>query len=148
RRTRMVERDGGMDEAARRALARDKGVVLALDLGSTWLKGGLVDIDGGLLHLERVASPLQGEGPLDAEDVWQATRGVLWRLRRQAGSAVPLAISITGATRSHVFLDARYRPCGPAMLWDDPTGAEQGEQVSRAYGCPGDPPGYGAYHPL
>jgi len=144
----MVERDGGMDEAARRALARDKGVVLALDLGSTWLKGGLVDIDGGLLHLERVASPLQGEGPLDAEDVWQATRGVLWRLRRQAGPAVPLAISITGATRSHVFLDARYRPLGPVMLWDDPTGAEQGEQVSRAYGCPGDTPGYGAYHPL
>src|SRR5690606_3982283 len=27
-------------------------------------------------------------------------------------------------------------------------GAEQGEQVSRAYGCPGDTPGYGAYHPL
>jgi xylulokinase len=124
-------------------------VVLALDLGSTWLKGGLVDLDGKLLHLERVSSPLQGEGPLDAEDIWQATVGLLRRLCKQAGpDAAPLAVSITGATRSHVFLDAQQRPFEPVMLWDDPAGSELGERVSRAYGFTGDTPGFGAYHPL
>jgi len=145
----MARRDESTEDAARRSSAQGMDVVLALDLGSTWLKGGLVDLDGKLLHLERVASPLQGEGPLDAEDIWQATVGLLRRLCRQAGpAAAPLAVSITGATRSHVFLDAQQRPFGPVMLWNDPAGSELGERVSRAYGFTGDTPGFGAYHPL
>ncbi len=135
------------DRRAPGTAPRGVELVLAIDLGSTWLKGGLVGVDGHLLHVERIASPLQGTGPLDAEQVWQAVLGLLLRLRAQT-QAQGLAISLTGATRSHVFLDAHACPLGPVMLWSDPSGAQQGARVAQAYGLPDDTPGHGAFHPL
>lgn len=126
----------------------DQGVMLVLDLGSTWLKGGLAGVDGSLRYTERVASPLRAAAGLEAETVWQSVRDMLLRLRRQAAPEQALAISITGATRTHVFLDGEGRPCGPVMLWDDPAGAQQADRVALAYGAPAGTAGYGAFHPL
>ncbi|WP_167670702.1 xylulokinase [Allopusillimonas ginsengisoli] len=135
-------------QGASRGAGWDAGVVLVLDLGSTWLKGGLSTIDGRLLHIERVASPLRASEPLNAEAVWLDVLNLLLQLRAHAASARILAVSMTGATRSHVFLDQNGHPLGRVMLWHDASGAQQGARVAQAYGLPGDMPGYGAFHPL
>ncbi len=126
----------------------DHEVILVLDLGSTWLKGGLARADGSLLYIDRVASPLRGATALDAETVWQAVLSMLLRLHGKAGQGKALAIAITGATRTHVFLDGQGQPCGPVMLWNDPAGAQHGDCVAQAYGISGSSAGYGAFHPL
>lgn len=137
----------GTARAANVAAGAGSDVVLALDLGSTWLKGGLVRPDGIVLHVERVASPLRASRPLDAEAVWQEVLTLLLRLHALSGQAAQ-AIAVTGATRTHVFVDAAGRPLAPICCWDDPCGAQWAVAVAKAYGLPDGTPGMGAFHPL
>ncbi|MBP6018582.1 MAG: FGGY-family carbohydrate kinase [Burkholderiaceae bacterium] len=129
-------------------MAVDDFAVLALDLGSTWLKAGWVRPDGQLIALERVVSPLRAD-TINAQDVWQAVQGLLQTLcgLQQAPQKI-LALVLTGVTRSHVFVDAAGLPLAPVMLWSNPYGQDQAGAVARAFGDEQGTAGYGAFHPL
>lgn len=129
-------------------MVADDSAVLALDLGSTWLKAGWVRPDGEIEALERAASPLRSDA-IDAEDVWRAVEGLLARLCRspQAPRNI-LALALTGVTRSHVFVDPAGASLAPVMLWSDPSGEEQSGAVAQAYGIDRETAGHGAFHPL
>ncbi|MGB6104646.1 MAG: FGGY-family carbohydrate kinase [Pusillimonas sp.] len=126
----------------------EDSAVLALDLGSTWLKAAWVRPGGRLGGIERVASPLRAQG-LDAEEIWRAVRDLLAGLCRASDAPKNvLALALTGVTRTHVFVDMNGRPLAPVVLWNDPYGEQQGARVARAFGADPDTPGYGAFHPL
>jgi len=126
----------------------DNAAVLALDLGSTWLKGAWVDARGEMGGILRAPSPLAQPG-LDAEAVWRAVCALMQDLvQAPEAPARTLAVALTGVTRTHVFLDAAGRPLAPVMPWSDPYGEERAGELARAYGVEGDTTGYGAFHPL
>lgn len=130
------------------SMTTEDSAVLALDLGSTWLKAGWVRSNGQLVGVERVASPLRAQ-PLDAEAIWQAVRELLARLCHTPDAPEHiLALALTGVTRTQVFVDANGQPLAPVVLWNDAYGEQQGPRVARAYDVAPDTPGYGAFHPL
>src|SRR5690606_8498280 len=86
---------------------------------------------------------------INAEAVWHSVVRLVSELMAQA--AAPhriLALALTGATRSHGFVDAAGMPLAPVVLWSDARGDEYSTLVAEAYGAAHDAAGYGAFHPL
>lgn len=126
----------------------DDAAILALDLGSTGLKGAWVGVRGAMGEILRAPSPLARPG-LDAEAIWLAVRALMQDLlQAPEAPARPLAVALTGVTRTHVFVDAAGRPLAPVMPWGDPYGEDRAGELAQAYGVEGDTAGYGAFHPL
>jgi xylulokinase len=97
-------------------------VILAADLGGTSLKLGLVDGDGQLVATRSLAlmdeTPEPEAAEQDAGRWWDGFRALAGELCHESGHR-PAAIAITGAGRSHVLVDARGRPTGPAIMFRD-----------------------------
>lgn len=98
---------------------------IGLDLGSSWLKAGLLDDRGCLMHVASVAAPpLQGTGAIregDAEAYARAARELLESLCRRAPSGTPLGIS--SQRSSFTIWDSRSgKPLPPLISWQDRRG--------------------------
>jgi xylulokinase len=113
--------------------------VLAIDLGTTGLKVGLVSLTGTVawvtgaeLHTRRVA----GEGAeQDAGDWWRLVSGAA-RAGLSSGAVRPaqvVAVSTTGQWASTVPVAADGTPVGPCILWMDTRG---GHHSRRRFGGP------------
>jgi xylulokinase len=121
------------------AAAREDGYVLAIDLGTTGLKVGLVSLTGEVawvtgaeLRTRRVAD---GGAEQDPEEWWRlvsdaATAGL------SSGAVRPgqvVAVSTTGQWASTVPVAADGTPVGPCVLWMDTRG---GHHSRRRFGGP------------
>lgn len=103
-------------------------VCLAVDLGTSGLKVGLVGVDGAVIEVERrdVATRFgpDGEASQDAEAWWRdvaaASRGLLARTGVAPGRVV--ALGVTGQYASTVPVDASGRPTGRCLTWLDTRG--------------------------
>jgi xylulokinase len=111
-------------------------LALGLDVGTTGLKGLLVDADGRIVA-EATASyapdaPHPGWSQQDAT-VWAAASDDV--CRRLAPHGAPAAIGLSGQMHGSVFLDAEGVPVAPAILWNDQrTAAECDEIIARTAG--------------
>jgi xylulokinase len=118
------------------------GVVLAVDLGTTALKVGLITFTGRMLwcdgvDLETTLLP-SGGAVQDAACWW--TRLLELAARGLAGRGGPVAaVAITGQWASTVPVDADGEPVGPCLLWMDSRG---GVEAVRRVGGP-----VAGYHP-
>jgi xylulokinase len=121
--------------------------VLAVDLGGSSLRVGLVSRDGAILALH--ASPHRAEA--EPGSWWQGVVDGAATLARQdpAGFAAVGAVAVTAFTRSLVLLDGAGAVLRPAILWSD-TRAEAALPALRAR-LPADHPetaAINAFHPL
>jgi xylulokinase len=94
------------------------GRVIGLDVGTSSLKGVLVDVSSGAVVrvAERsypLSTPRPGWAEQDPEDWWRAACVVLAELGDADG------IGLTGQMHGLVALDAADRPVRPAILWND-----------------------------
>jgi xylulokinase len=88
-------------------------VILAIDLGTTSLKGILVDESGTTIDREAIA---QGSPP--AVDGWFANlKSIVERLRQRRPEHRIAAISITGQMHGTQIYDAKEEPAEPCLLW-------------------------------
>ncbi len=105
--------------------------VLAIDLGTTQAKAGLVALDGSLIALARAAYPIATDGgsgaaEQDTADWWAAIRSMTAELLVAAGPVVVEGICADGQGPTLVAADAVGRPIGPAITWmDTRAGAEE-----------------------
>jgi xylulokinase len=126
----------------------DSKAILAVDLGSTWLKAAWVRPDGRIGAITRAESPLRASEP-QAQQVWDSVRALICEQIHSADAPRQiLALALTGVTRSHVFIDQAGQVLGPLVLWNNPYGEKQAGAVAAAFGTPGQTTGYGAFHPL
>ncbi len=121
-------------------------MLLAFDVGTTQLKGGLFDRAGRLVA--RAESPLaliSHPDPLwheaDARTWIEGLSRVAAELRlARAGSLDAVVVSGNGPTLVPVAADGT--PLAPAMTWMDRRGVEEARIVSEASGSPTDPTFY------
>jgi xylulokinase len=109
-----------------------EAAILAIDLGTTEAKVGLVALDGRLLGLARagyatVTDATTGRAEQDPDAWWGAIRLALRELvRLDVGDIV--AIGIDGHGPTLVAVDEAGRPTHPAIIWQDTRStAEQAE---------------------
>ncbi len=105
--------------------------VLAIDLGTTACKTGVVAIDGRVLGsgLARLSTIFGADGAAeqDAEAVWSATLEACRQALADAGSSAAeavRAICVTSQWSSIVPVDADARPVAPLHMWFDGRGAD------------------------
>jgi xylulokinase len=105
--------------------------VLALDLGTSSLKGVAFDLTGELLTTASASYPTRRPAPLAAEqdpgDWWTATRAVVAALRTAPvlAKARLLAIGLCGQMHGVVLRDAAERVVRPCLTWADERGGER-----------------------
>ncbi|MFC4427021.1 gluconokinase [Deinococcus navajonensis] len=137
-----------------RAVHAPPPVVLALDLGSSGVKGAAFDAFGRTLAgLEAQASVSLSYGPGGAAEVplaelQSAAETVLDRLHSRLGSRSVLAVALTSIASSLVALDERGEPTGPVLSYADTRSAGEVAVVEALTsqdetGCPA----FSAYWP-
>ncbi|WP_439578555.1 xylulokinase [Elioraea sp.] len=109
---------------------------LGLDVGTTGLKGLLVDAEGRIVADATAAyapdAPHPGWSQQDAT-VWVKAADAVCRIIAPRGP--PAAIGLSGQMHGSVFLDAAGVPVAPAILWNDQrTAAECDEIMARTAG--------------
>ncbi len=111
-------------------------LTIGLDVGTTGLKGLLVDRDGRIVAETTEAyapdTPHPGWSQQDPDVWWRAAQAVC---RTLAARGRPEALGLSGQMHGSVFLDASGRSVSPAILWNDQrTAAECDEIVARTGG--------------
>jgi len=108
--------------------------VLAVDLGTSGLKVGLVSLTGIIAWHEHVPLTTRVDGDAATQDAarwWELVRGSA--RRGLASGAVPpdrvAAVSVTGQWASTVPVDEAGEPVGPCLLWMDTRGRPYSRQV-------------------
>jgi xylulokinase len=113
--------------------------VLAIDLGTTQAKAGLVALDGRLLALARAAYPMAtdretGAAVQDPADWWAAIVAMTAELLAASGPVQVDAICADGQGPTFVAADAAGRPLGPAVTWMDARGGAEEAALTAATG--------------
>jgi xylulokinase len=113
--------------------------VLAIDLGTTQAKAGLVALDGRLLALARAAYPMARDGEpgsavQDPADWWAAIVSMTAELLAAAGPVRVEAICADGQGPTFVAADVAGRALGPAMTWMDARGGPEEAALTAATG--------------
>jgi len=115
--------------------------VLAIDLGTTEVKAGLVGLDGRLLGLARAGyatdtDPSTGRAEQDPEAWWGAIGLAVRELARLDVGEV-CAIGIDGHGPTLVPVDASGRATHPAIIWQDTRSTAEGAELAAATGLLG-----------
>ena len=118
-----------------------EAAVLAIDLGTTEVKAGLVGLDGRLLGLARAgyataADPATGRAEQDPEAWWGAIGLAVRELGRlDIGDVV--AIGIDGHGPTLVAVDDAGQPTHPAVIWQDTRSTAEQAELAAATGLQG-----------
>jgi len=99
--------------------------LLGLDIGTTGVKGIVLDVDGHTVASASEEYPLSTPKPnwaeQNPEDWWQASVKVFRKLSSELGNSASSirAVGFSGQMHSLVLLDRRDRVLRPAILWCD-----------------------------
>lgn len=120
--------------------AKTMAYVLGIDLGTSSLKGTLVDNDGKVRAIASseyaLSHPKAGYSEQNPKAWIKACSEVLGQLKQQvADFTTGLAgISFSGQMHSLVLLDENFEVLRPAILWNDVRTTEQCEVIMQTYG--------------
>lgn len=117
-------------------------VLLAIDLGTTQAKAGLLGLDGRLVGLARAAYPIatdatSGAAEQDPADWWAAIRSMTAELLAGSGPVAIQAIGLDGQGPTLVAAAADGRPVGPAITWMDTRSGVEDVELAAATGAAG-----------
>jgi xylulokinase len=115
--------------------------VLGIDLGTTEVKAGLVDLDGRLLAITRAGYGLEvGHGPGWAEQdpgAWWSAVVAVVRALRPPDAVDIVAIGVDGHGPTLVAVDERGEATRPAITFLDTRAAAEAEELEAATGLHG-----------
>lgn len=115
---------------------------LAVDLGTTELKGGLVAPDGTLLASARASYPLEvdaaaGRAEQDPAVWWGALGDVVGHLRTTAPDVDVIAVTAGGQGPTTVACDESGHPTRPALTWMDGRTQDAADRLTETTGYAG-----------
>lgn len=113
-------------------------LVVGLDLGTSRLKGVVADRSGGVVAAAAepypTARPAPGAAEQDPAHWERAVRAVLERLASATPASSWTAIGLSGMIPTLVTLDARGRPTGAAITWEDARALREGDAFRERVG--------------
>jgi xylulokinase len=113
--------------------AQSERLVLAVDLGSSALKVGVVSLSGQMITVAERALETErlpgGTAVQDASTWWRAVRGLAASSLERVDRERIMAVSCTGQWASTVPTDETGEPVGPCLMWQDTRGAERTRRV-------------------
>jgi sugar (pentulose or hexulose) kinase len=120
----------------------DGPAILAIDLGTTEVKVGLVSAQGRSLAAEHKGYPLvvdaaTGAAEQDPDAWWGALAVAAGRARAAAGGPEVAAICVVGQGPTLAAVDAHGRATGPAITWMDSRPAGAAAALEAATGLAG-----------
>lgn len=105
---------------------------IGLDVGTSGLKGLLVDEEGRVIKEAESSYPIYHPEPgwseQNPEDWWEAACKVLRMLSNESSYAIR-GIGLSGQMHGSVFLDGWGQPLYPAILWNDQRTVKECEQI-------------------
>lgn len=113
----------------------DRRLVLAVDLGTSGVKVGLVTSQGAILRWEQhpLATEYSGHGSAtqDPDEWWRLVTEAAHRVIASTGvrAAEVVAVGVTGQWGSTVPVDAAGTVVGPCLLWTDTQGAPHSQAL-------------------
>jgi xylulokinase len=120
--------------------------ILAYDIGGTSLRAGLVSLTGDSLCMtSAILPPLQmntaGCSEKNPEEWWRNLRDATATLLQNphAAGAEIAGLSLSGLTRTQIFLDRDGKPVRHALTWADARATEQAERIIQAQARMGPP---------
>ena len=113
--------------------------LLAIDLGTSQAKAGLIGLDGRALAIARAGYPLstdtdEGAAEQDPADWWAAIRSMTAELLATAGPVRVAAIGLDGQGPTLVAAAADGRPVAPAITWMDGRAGAEDAALAAATG--------------
>jgi xylulokinase len=117
-----------------------KAVILALDIGTSEAKGGLITADGRLRATARAGYPIDfdaatGRSEQDSRSWWRALAAISREL--SAGDPPIAAICCVGHGPTLVVIDADGEPTRPALTWMDTRTGDEAKALEAATGVSG-----------
>jgi xylulokinase len=113
----------------------DEPLLLGLDVGSSRIKGLLVDRSGQARSMATGWTPFSSSG--DGIDMTiEVFRDTLARVLSDLGPdrGRVAGVGVAGMAESGTAFDAAGRPLGPIMAWHDPRGGETVERLQQQFG--------------
>jgi len=111
--------------------------VIGIDVGTTSVKGILVDKNGEIIYSSTspvtLLTPKPGWAEEDPMEWWEATKNVLRDINLKNPVKIE-AISISGQMHSMVSLDSNYNILRNAILWCDQRTGNECEKLTEFYG--------------
>jgi len=116
-------------------------VILAVDLGTTEAKAGLIGADGQLVATARAGYPIDvdtGRGSAEQDpEAWWAALAAVTRELAAAGRERVAALCVVGQGPTMVPVDAEGRATHPALTWMDGRPAAEAPDLERVTGLRG-----------
>ncbi len=110
-----------------------RGWLVGIDVGTTRIKAGLVDVAGDERGHASVATRwrrLATGAEADPDDFQHAVRQVLAELLTTAPPGEILGVGVTSMAETAILLDVAGQPVGPAVAWFDQRAAADYRQMS------------------
>ena len=110
-----------------------RGWLVGIDVGTTRIKAGLVDVAGDERGHASVATRwrrLATGAEADPDDFQHAVRQVLAELLATAPPGEILGVGVTSMAETAILLDVAGQPVGPAVAWFDQRAAADYRQMS------------------
>jgi xylulokinase len=107
---------------------RSERLALAVDLGSSALKLGIVSLTGEVVAFRQASLETErssaGAATQDASNWWRTIGALAQEVIGEVDRRRVVAITCTGQWASTIPVDARGEPVGPCLMWLDTRGAE------------------------
>jgi xylulokinase len=116
----------------------DRPLFLGLDLGTSGVKAGLIDVEGRLVANARrdypTTVPRQGWVEQDPAEWWVATLSAMKEMVLHVDPARIQGICAVGQSPALVCVDARGEPVRPASTWADQRALYEAQEVAQQFG--------------
>ena len=102
-----------------------KQILVGVDCGTTSIKAVAVGLDGTVVSSASRPTPWHHQGPnsdIDPTVLAETAIAVCAEAADAVEDSTVAAIGVTGIAECGALLDARGRPCAPALAWFDPRG--------------------------
>jgi sugar (pentulose or hexulose) kinase len=117
-----------------------EGLLLGLDVGTTFVKAAVVDVDGHELCHGRARTPWQtvpGGAEMDPHELSAAVFAACRAALEAAPRGRVLGVGVTSMAETGALLDSRGQPVATMIAWHDERGEAEAEELEVVFGAEG-----------
>lgn len=112
--------------------------IATFDVGTTAVKGVLVDLEGHAAASQSIGIPTIAENEHQEQDPrvwWEAFQAISCSFMQAVPAAAITGIAMSGQMQDLILLDAGLQPVGNAILYSDGRAVEEAQALESAYGA-------------